>query len=185
MKGEREMNQYENILVTISEECAEIQKAVSKALRFGLENHHPDQPDCSNADDILFEFIHLQTLIEGFQRHGYLPKWDDYTVKTIKDDKIKSMVKWQEVSFECGVLHGDKKTILKERDWISCSELLPEENDLVLVCAKGTTISDTKMVTLANYCDKHWTNGIENLRVMAWMPLPKPPDWRDYKHGII
>lgn len=59
------MKQHENILVTVSEECAEIQKAVSKALRFGLGNHHPDEPDVTNADDILFEYIQLQALIES------------------------------------------------------------------------------------------------------------------------
>lgn len=102
------MKQFENLLVTVSEECAEIQQAVSKALRFGLENHHPNNPDVTNADDILHEFIQLQALIESLQEHGQLPTWDNLTVQTIKNNKIKNVAKWQEVSFECGTLQGNK-----------------------------------------------------------------------------
>lgn len=100
------MKQFENILVTVSEECAEIQQAVSKSLRFGLDNHHPDNPDVTNADDILFEFIQLQALIESLQEHGKLPTWDDFTVQTMKNNKIRNVAKWQEVSFECGTSQG-------------------------------------------------------------------------------
>lgn len=102
------MKQFENMLVTVSEECAEIQQAVSKALRFGLENHHPNNPDATNADDILHEFIQLQALIESLQEHGQLPAWDDFTVQTMKNNKIRNVAKWQEVSFECGTLQGNK-----------------------------------------------------------------------------
>lgn len=102
------MKQFENILVTVSEECAEIQQAVSKALRFGLENHHPNNPDVTNADDILYEFIQLQALIESLQEHGKLPTWDDFTVQTMKNNKIRNVAKWQEVSFACGTLQGNK-----------------------------------------------------------------------------
>lgn len=103
------MKQLENILVTVSEECAEIQQAVSKSLRFGLDNHHPDNPDVTNADDILYEFIQLQALIESLQEHNKLPKWDDFTVQTIKNNKIKNVVKWQAVSAECGTLQEESE----------------------------------------------------------------------------
>lgn len=100
------MKQFENILVTVSEECAEIQQAVSKALRFGLENHHPSNPNVTNADDILSEFIQLQALIESLQQYGKLPTWHNSTVQSMKNDKIRNVAKWQEVSFECGTLQG-------------------------------------------------------------------------------
>lgn len=100
------MQQFENILVTVSEECAEIQKAVSKALRFGLGNHHPDELDVTNADNILYEYIQLQALIEILQEHELLPTWDEFTAQTMKNNKIRDVAKWQEVSFDCGTLEG-------------------------------------------------------------------------------
>ena len=36
------MNKQEYLLTCLSEECAEIQQAVSKALRFGLDNYNPN-----------------------------------------------------------------------------------------------------------------------------------------------
>ena len=36
------MSEVEHLLVCLSEECAEIQKAVSKTLRFGEDRNHID-----------------------------------------------------------------------------------------------------------------------------------------------
>lgn len=112
------MKQFENILVTVSEECAEIQTAVSKALRFGLGNHHPDNADVTNADDILYEFIHLSALIENLQQHGMLPEWDEFTVKTMKNNKIRNVSEWQEVSFKCGTL-DDNPQMTENARWLT------------------------------------------------------------------
>ena len=35
------MTKIENLLVVTAEECAEIQQAISKAMRFGMDNYHP------------------------------------------------------------------------------------------------------------------------------------------------
>jgi hypothetical protein len=35
------MKESERLLIVAMEECAEIQQEISKALRFGTENHHP------------------------------------------------------------------------------------------------------------------------------------------------
>lgn len=58
------MNRKENILVTIAEECAEIQEAVTKSLRFGLNNHHPLEPNETNAQQLMLEFYQLTAVIE-------------------------------------------------------------------------------------------------------------------------
>ncbi len=42
------MTSNENLLVTLMEECAEVQQAVSKMLRFGADNCDPSTPDISN-----------------------------------------------------------------------------------------------------------------------------------------
>lgn len=100
------MKQYENILVTVSEECAEIQQAVSKALRFGLENHHPNTPEITNADDIIHEFYQLYALIDHLQGYGFLPTLTDEDIKNILSDKIKQVAIWQKVSYDAGILKG-------------------------------------------------------------------------------
>ena len=77
---------------------------------------------------------------------------------------------------------NDVKTILKElpsaqpeKRWIPCSERLPDDDR-------------TKVVTLANgnaeagyYSNGDWwcigdTISLENPIVIAWMPLPEPPE---------
>lgn len=97
------MKKYENVLVSVAEECAEIEKATAKALRFGLQNHHPENPDVTNADEILYEYLHLSVLIEMLQESGHLPKWDDFTMQNIKMSKIKNVAKYQDVSRKYGV----------------------------------------------------------------------------------
>ena len=49
------MNKLEHLLVVVNEECAEIQQATSKALRFGLYNGHPNK-ETMNEEDILIEY---------------------------------------------------------------------------------------------------------------------------------
>ena len=57
------MNKTEHLLICIMEECAEIQQACAKALRFGLDDGHPDR-DSTNADDIIREYADLQAVIQ-------------------------------------------------------------------------------------------------------------------------
>lgn len=59
------MTLKENLLETVSEECAEISQAVSKALRFGCTH--------GNVHDIMYEFYQLCAAVsECFQRIGYV-----------------------------------------------------------------------------------------------------------------
>lgn len=45
------MNLKEHLLTVLSEECAEVQQAVSKALRFGAKDSRPGT-DSTNAQEI-------------------------------------------------------------------------------------------------------------------------------------
>ena len=49
------MNSTENILVIAAEECAEIQQAITKSLRFGLDNHYDE--NTTNAMQILTSIL--------------------------------------------------------------------------------------------------------------------------------
>ena len=50
------MNLKEHLLTVLCEECAEVQQAASKALRFGIKDSRPGT-DSTNAQDIEKEFI--------------------------------------------------------------------------------------------------------------------------------
>lgn len=104
------MKNVENLLVTASEECAEIQQYISKALRFGLDNHHPDDK-ITNADNILSEFYQLCAIIEHLQSIKQLPTWDNKIVEEVKKLKMENIIKWQKVSKECGLLGKEQKNI--------------------------------------------------------------------------
>ncbi len=52
------MNESEHLLVCLAEECAEIQQAVTKALRFGLRDGYPESGR-TNAQDIRKEMVDL------------------------------------------------------------------------------------------------------------------------------
>ena len=103
------MNRIENELITAMEECAEIQKEISKALRFGLNNHHPDQPDFSNAENIILEYIQLKAVIEKLQADQVLPTYDVYTEKALKMEKLNKMMRYQTVSKEYNCLKEETK----------------------------------------------------------------------------
>lgn len=98
------MTTGENLLITFSEECAEIQQAVAKGLRFGLDNHHPDHPDETNEADILTEFYQLQAVMDLLQETGTLKRLDEATIVGIKVAKWEKMRHYMAVSRECGRL---------------------------------------------------------------------------------
>ncbi|MEW8253726.1 MAG: hypothetical protein AB2747_05190 [Candidatus Thiodiazotropha taylori] len=65
------MNTKEHLLTCLAEECAEIQQAVSKALRFGLDDGYPDA-DTTNAQDIAREYIDLMAVVDLCREHGII-----------------------------------------------------------------------------------------------------------------
>lgn len=100
------MRQHENLLITLTEYCANIQEAVSKSFRFGLQNHHPDKPDITNTDVIMKKYYQIGTLIELLQEYGKLPVLSEDEIKKIREDTMKSTYEWMEVSLKTGNLRG-------------------------------------------------------------------------------
>ena len=101
------MKVNENLLVTAMEECAEVQQAISKCLRFGLDNYNPDTK-VKNKIDVVCEFWQLVAVIEKLQNDGVLPTFSLTAVKQIKEDKLKNVEKYQEMSVGFGTLDIDK-----------------------------------------------------------------------------
>jgi len=57
------MTEIEHLLICLSEECAEIQKAISKALRFGLDDGYPGGKT-TNLEDIIKELNDLEGVLQ-------------------------------------------------------------------------------------------------------------------------
>ena len=90
------MDKIDNLLVCLNEECAEVQQAVSKALRFGLDNFYLDE-NKTNADDIIAECNDIIAVIEMLQEYNIV-KIDRELVER-KKRKVESFI---EVSKRCG-----------------------------------------------------------------------------------
>lgn len=100
------MKVNENLLVTAMEECAEVQQAISKCLRFGLDNYGPND-SCKNKTNVIGEFIQLTAIIEKLQADGVLPTIAEEAVKILKENKLTKVEEYQEVSVECGTLERE------------------------------------------------------------------------------
>lgn len=65
-------------------------------------------------------------------------------------------------------------------NWINAKEMLPDDGERVLVYTEHDMYGEThylkRDITIADYWGGKWkcANFLGN-RVLAWMPLPKPP----------
>ncbi len=78
------MNDTEHLLVCLAEECAEIQQAVAKALRFGLEDNYKNT---TPAADIARECCDLIAVIELLEEAGVIRKTG--TIQEIEKKKAR------------------------------------------------------------------------------------------------
>lgn len=97
------MNKIENISITVMEECAEVQQAISKSLRFGYDCYNPANPDTNNAIDLLTEYYQLQAMMDLLILESGLDKYlSADEIIQIKNNKVKKFLKYQEISKELG-----------------------------------------------------------------------------------
>ncbi|HWR06153.1 hypothetical protein [Sporomusa sp.] len=78
------MNNTEHLLVCLAEECAEIQQAVTKALRFGLQDGYKET---TPAQDIARECCDLIAVIELLEEVGIIEKTG--TIQAIEQKKAR------------------------------------------------------------------------------------------------
>ena len=97
------MNESEHILICIAEECAEIQKAVSKALRFGLDDRHPNSNQ-TNKDDLAFEIADLLGAIEMAQDYGIIPDHGEEKIRSHMQAKKENILKFMNYAETGGTL---------------------------------------------------------------------------------
>ena len=65
------MNLTEHLLTCLAEECAEVQQAVSKALRFGANDGYPGC-QTTNAQDIEREVVDVIAVVEMLEEVGVI-----------------------------------------------------------------------------------------------------------------
>ena len=95
------MNLKEHLLTVLSEECAEVQQAVSKALRFGPKDSRPGT-DSTNAKDIEKEFIEAMAVRDMLRELGVINQPSNS--KQIYDDKLARVEKYLELARKNGTL---------------------------------------------------------------------------------
>ncbi len=94
------MKKREHLLVCLMEECAEVQQAVAKGLRFGLDDHHPDYSEITNEAEILTEFYQLVTVMELLQEEGSIERLTNEEIAKIKENKRAKLNKYMKYSRE-------------------------------------------------------------------------------------
>ena len=83
------MNRQEHLLVVLSEECSEVIKDVSKALRFGLDDIKPNQTpnlELTNSDKITNELADVFAVVDMLVEEGiiFMPTQSAITEKKYK-----------------------------------------------------------------------------------------------------
>ena len=103
------MTKEEYLLTVASEECAEVQQAVSKALRFGLKSAHPDTPHMTNSTQILIEYYQLEAVMKMLFDEGILDSFDFNERAAVWDNKEEKVKKYMDVSRGLGRLTDSEK----------------------------------------------------------------------------
>ena len=94
------MNRTEHLLACLAEECAEVQHAVAKAMRFGLDDGYPGA-DSTNAQDIAREFADVLAVVEMLEEAGALERQTDAHAIERKKARVSEYMAYAE---QCGTL---------------------------------------------------------------------------------
>lgn len=98
------MTRNEYLLTVVSEECAEIQQAVSKILRFGVDGRNPYDPATPNGDHLLTEYYQLEEMMEMLFDADILIPFNFPDILHIREDKREKVEKYMDVSKRLGYL---------------------------------------------------------------------------------
>ena len=97
------MNPIEHLLICLVEECAEVQKAVSKSLRFGLSSSHTGS-EMTNGEEISHELNDLIAVADMLVTAGAIPSHDDQEKSQEKTTKVH---RFMETAVDLGTLTRD------------------------------------------------------------------------------
>ena len=91
------MNLPEHLLVIAMEECSELQKELSKALRFGPNDRDPKAPHATNREKIVQEFADLRAVMEMIHEAAIIEEPHNEQVLELilaKKLKVSEMLKY-------------------------------------------------------------------------------------------
>jgi len=97
------MNRKEHLLLILAEECAELQQAVSKAMRFGLDDRYNKVE--SNREEIVREYLHVLAAVTMLIEAGHLPRNTHEFHRKVMDEKIANVERFLEYAEQKGTLN--------------------------------------------------------------------------------
>lgn len=95
------MTRTEYLLTSLAEECAEVAQRASKAMRFGIDEVQPGQPD-DNARRIMDELEDIRVIVAMLQEEGALGM--PFTDPDRFEAKRAKVEKFMRYAVECGTL---------------------------------------------------------------------------------
>lgn len=105
------MKRHEMLLTIASEECAEIQQAVSKMLRFGGNATHPDFPGKTNGMQVIEEYYQLEAVIEMLIDENVLLSLTSEDRCRIMANKKSKVEKYLGISRNLGLLDEENMSV--------------------------------------------------------------------------
>jgi NTP pyrophosphatase (non-canonical NTP hydrolase) len=87
------MNKTDEIMFILQEECAEVTQAISKCLRFGIDNYKPGKPK-TNREHLAEELGDLQAMIDLCIKFDIVNREQ---VNIAADNKIAKLKKWSTI----------------------------------------------------------------------------------------
>ena len=97
------MTTTEHLLTTAAEECAEVAQAISKALRFGLDDAHPKNGNLGNRELIAREFEDLLGVMKMLEARGVIRPPTHLGIMA----KRARVHQYMEYAFKVGALSDD------------------------------------------------------------------------------
>lgn len=81
------------VMLILQEECAEVIQAISKCLRFGIDNYKPGKPK-TNREHLEEELGDLLAMIDILLESGEI---NDVALETATTNKIEKLKQWSTI----------------------------------------------------------------------------------------
>ena len=96
------MNKTEYLLTCLTEECSEVQKECTKAMRFGLDDNWKERG--KQSERIMHEFVDLMAVYESLVEEGCLEAYSTQDLYIMVQNKKERLEKYMNYARERGTL---------------------------------------------------------------------------------